>query len=56
MGFFFLQGHPVDGAWVFGMFERGTSKSACFTVDKRDAATLIPLIKKWILPGSLFLL
>ena len=47
-----FQGHPVDGSWVFGGFERGSTRCFLSIVDRRDAATLIPLIKKNILPGK----
>ena len=47
----YFQGHPVDGSWVFGMFERGSTKCCLAVVERRDAATLIPLILKNILPG-----
>lgn len=47
------KGYPKDGVWVFGGIERGSGKCFLTVVDKRDKATLIPLIKKWILPGDL---
>ena len=47
------RGRRVDGVWVFGGIERG-DRGNCFmvTVEDRSAATLIPIIKKYILPGS----
>ena len=50
------RGHPVDGAWVFGMFERGTSQCCMLIVEKRDSKTLIPLIEKYVKPGRFYLL
>ncbi|KAF1746225.1 hypothetical protein GCK72_022678 [Caenorhabditis remanei] len=38
--------------WVFGMIERGTSKVIMFRVPKRDSATLLPIIHKYVLPGT----
>jgi hypothetical protein len=47
------RGHPVEGCWVFGGVER-TPERRCFAVPvlRRDAATLIPLIRRFIRPGS----
>ncbi|EGT39953.1 hypothetical protein CAEBREN_20458 [Caenorhabditis brenneri] len=36
--------------WVFGMIERGSKKVVMFRVQKRDAATLLPIIEKYVLP------
>ena len=38
------RGRPVDGVWVFGGIERGTKNMFLYTVAKRDANTLLPLI------------
>ena len=38
--------------WVFGGGERGTNKCFLIPVLKRDSATLLPIIKNNILPGS----
>lgn len=46
------RGHHVEGQWVFGGVERGTGKCFLVPVDKRDRATLIPLIQKYIKPGT----
>jgi transposase-like protein/predicted RNA-binding Zn-ribbon protein involved in translation (DUF1610 family) len=48
------KGRHVEGQWVFGGVERGTKGSKVFMVpvERRDSATLIPLIKKWILPET----
>ena len=44
----------MDGCWVFGNMERDSKPPKCFfvTVSDRSAQTLIPLIKRWILPGT----
>ncbi|EGT47493.1 hypothetical protein CAEBREN_05240 [Caenorhabditis brenneri] len=39
--------------WVFGMIERGSKKVVMFRVQKRDAATLLPIIEKYVLPGNI---
>ena len=48
------RGKCVEGVWVFGGIERDSNPPKCFfvTVSDRSAATLIPIIKRWILPGS----
>lgn len=47
------KGHRVEGQWVFGGIENESRNSFIFTVEKRDEATLLPLIiKKWIPPGT----
>jgi transposase-like protein len=46
------RGHRVEGTWVFGGVERESGKLFMVPVEKRDSATLIPLIKEWILPGT----
>ena len=48
------KGRVVDGAWLFGMVERGSSK---FRVEvckdnKRDRKTLFEMIQRHILPGT----
>jgi len=53
-------GKPVEGQWVFGMVEAILQEDGSFrigkviavAVDKRDRRTLIPLIKRHILPGT----
>jgi len=49
------RGKRVDGAWVFGGIERNSTPIKCFflTVPDRSAATLIPLIKQFIIPGTI---
>ncbi|CAL2050358.1 unnamed protein product [Caenorhabditis brenneri] len=38
--------------WVFGMIQRGTSKIVMFRVPRRNADTLLPLIAKYVKPGT----
>ncbi|XP_071051422.1 uncharacterized protein [Onthophagus taurus] len=46
------RGHPVEGQWVIGGHERGTGRVFMEIVEERTADTLVPIIKKWILPGT----
>ena len=46
------RGRYVDGHWVFGGTERITGESFLVEVTKRDAATLLPIIRQHIKPGS----
>ena len=46
-------GDRVDGPWVFGMVEEDTDELRMFYVEKRDAATLIPLIMDNVEAGTL---
>lgn len=49
----FHRGRMVEGQWVFGMIERGNPKNVVMiSVDKRDEATLLPIIQKYIRPGT----
>lgn len=50
----FNRGKKVDGVWVFGGIERDSDPPRCFfeSVTDRSAETLIPIIKRWILPGT----
>ena len=43
------RGQYSEGHWVFGGIERLTGESEA---EKRDAATLIPIIEEYIQPGS----
>ena len=47
------RGRMVEGHWVFGGTERITGNSFLVEVEKRDAKTLIPIIKKYIRPNSI---
>lgn len=46
------RGKRVEGQWVFGGYERESGESFMVPVEKRDVATLLPIIKDWILPGT----
>lgn len=48
------RGHSVEGVWVFGGVELTPErKFFALVVEKRDATTLLPLIRKYIAPGSI---
>ena len=47
------RGHRVDGQWVFGGIEEETRRSFMVAVDKRDEATLLPLIERHIEKGTM---
>ena len=38
--------------WVFGGYDPQEKKGFLIPVARRDAATLIPIIQQWIVPGS----
>ena len=46
------RGRRVDGCWVFGGIERGSDKMFLSIVQDRSAATLVPIIQKYIKVGS----
>ena len=46
------RGHYVEGQWVFGGIDEESRECFIFPVDKRDESTLMPMVKKWILPGT----
>ena len=46
------RGRYTEGHWVFGGTERITGNSFLVEVEKRDAATLLPIIQHHIRPGS----
>lgn len=46
------RGKRVEGQWVFGGYERETGCCFMVAVERRDAATLIPLIEEWVVPGT----
>lgn len=46
------RGHHIEGQWVFGGVERESNKFFLIPVEQRDKATLLPIIKKYILSGS----
>lgn len=46
------RGAPTKKHWVFGITERNSNKTHFQCVDKRDKATLIPILKKHVSVGS----
>jgi len=46
------RGHRVEGAWVFGGYERGSGKVFMFVVEDRTAKTLTEMIERFIKPGT----
>lgn len=51
----FHRGKRIEGVWVFGGIERESKRCFFEVVEDRSAATLIPLIKKYIRPGTTIL-
>lgn len=49
------RGKRVNGQWIFGMIERESGRVILIPVENRSRETLLPIIKKWILPGSLII-
>lgn len=50
----YYRGHRVEGQWVFGGREKyDKSKVFMVPVMNRKQCTLLPIIKKWIHPGSI---
>ena len=48
------KGHKVEGQWVFGGHEKYNKKQIfMIPVANRKESTLIPIIKKWIKPGTI---
>ena len=47
------RGHRVEGQWVFGGIEEDSRRSFLVAVEDRSEATLLPIIKEWIEPGTL---
>ena len=47
------RGRLVVGTWVFGILERDTGRMVMLSVADRSAATLLPLIQQYVLPGSI---
>ena len=52
------RGHRVEGAWVFGGVEQGgntygNNRYFAVVVEDRKASTLLPLIYRFIRPGSI---
>ena len=47
------RGHHVEGQWVFGAIEQDTQKCFMIAVEQRDEPSLLPIIQKWIAPGTI---
>lgn len=47
------RGHRVRHQWVFGAVDIDTTEGLMIPVDSRDAATLLPIIQRHILPGTI---
>jgi transposase-like protein len=48
------RGHPVEGVWLLGGVERTVERRTFFVpVEDRSAQTLLPLIARHVLPGSI---
>lgn len=45
------RGRRREHTWVFGMIQRGTNSVIMIPVERRDAATLIPIIMRYVNPG-----
>ena len=48
-------GHYVEGHWVFGGIENNSRKYFLIAVERRNEETLLPIIKKWIEPGTVII-
>ena len=47
------RGHHVEGAWVIGGVERPVERRVfAEIVEKRDAATLVDVVRRRVAPGS----
>ena len=46
------RGHHVEGQWVFDGIETESRNCFMVAVEKRDEGTLLPIIEKWIEPGT----
>ena len=47
------RGHHVERQWVFGGIEEDSRRCFLVAVGRRDEATLLPIIEKWIEPGTI---
>lgn len=49
------RGHSLPPVWVFGMVDTSHIPALGYTeiIDQRDAATLLPIIRDHILPGTI---
>ena len=49
------RGRLVPQQWVLGGTDRHTRECFLIVVPRRDAATLIPIIRAWVLPGTVIM-
>ena len=49
------RGRQLSGKWVFGGIDRDSKDAFMISVDDRSAATLIPIIERYIKPGTTIL-
>ena len=47
------RGHHVEGQWIFGGIEEDSRRCFLVAVERRDEATLLPIIQKWIEAGTI---
>ena len=48
----YSRGRMLSGMWVFGGIDRDTKEILMVPVQDRSAATLVPIIEEYILPGT----
>ena len=46
-------GQLREEMWVLGGYEQARRRGFLVRVDRRDAATLLPIIQQWVAPGSI---
>jgi len=46
------RGHHIEGAWVFGGYERGSGRIFMLVVENRSAETLLQCIERFIENGT----
>ncbi|KAI6647651.1 hypothetical protein LOD99_8616 [Oopsacas minuta] len=48
----FNRGRLLTGQWVFSMYQQGTDNVLMIQVPHRSGATLLPIIQRYVLPGT----
>ena len=46
------RGRVLQEQWIFGGYDPVDKKGFLVPVPKRDAATLLPIVQQWVLPGT----